>query len=71
MFLNSEVPLYCKLQGSRSALRPTHNASAPPRFISQKLFVKLFCKSQFPDKSVNVFFILTNIKNKLIDLCGN
>jgi len=36
-------------------------------FISQKVFIKSFCKSQFPQKSVNVSFIIT----KLTDLCGN
>ena len=40
-------------------------------FISQKVFVKLFCKCQFLHKSVNVSLITTNIKNKLQDLCGN
>ena len=29
-----------------------------------------FCKSQFPHESVNLSFIITNIKNKLTDLCG-
>ena len=32
---------------------------------------KSFCKSQLPHKYVNVSFTLTNIKNKLTDLCGN
>ena len=35
------------------------------------VFIKLFCKSQFPHKSVNLFFILVIIKDKLTDLCGN
>ena len=34
---------------------------------SHKVFVKLFFKSQFLHKSV----IITNVKNKLTDLCGN
>ena len=25
-------------------------------FISQKVFIKLFCRSQFPHESVNLFF---------------
>ena len=29
--------------------------------ISQKVFIKSFCKSQFPHKSVNLFFILVII----------
>ena len=30
-----------------------------------------FWKSQFPRKSVNVFSIIANIKNRLTNLCGN
>ena len=30
--------------------------------------MKSFCKSHFPHKSVNLSFIITNIKNKLIDV---
>ena len=36
--------------------------------ISQKVFVKSFRKSQFPHKSVNGSFLITNIKNKWTDL---
>jgi len=39
--------------------------------ISQKVFIKMFCKSQFLHKSVKLFFMLVNIKDKLKDLCGN
>ena len=39
--------------------------------ISPKLFMRLFCKSQFPHKSVNLSLIVTNVKNKLTDSCGN
>ena len=42
-----------------------------PGFISQKVFVNSFLKSQSPHKFVNLSFIITNIKNKLTDLCGN
>ena len=42
-----------------------------PTLISQKEFIKAFCKSGSPHKSVNLSFIVTNIKNKLTDLCGN
>ena len=42
-----------------------------PDLISQKVFIKSFCKSQFPHKSVNLFFISVMIKDKLTDLCGN
>ena len=39
--------------------------------ISQKVFMKLFCKSLFQQKCVNLVFILVIIKDKLTDLCGN
>ena len=38
--------------------------------ISHKVFVKLFCKRQFPHKFVNLFFILVIVKDKLTDLWG-
>ena len=39
--------------------------------ISQKAFIKLFYKSQFPHKPVNLSFISTNIKNTLMDWRGD
>ena len=39
--------------------------------ISQKVFIQLFCQSQFSRKSVNLFFITTDVKNTLTILCGN
>jgi hypothetical protein len=39
--------------------------------ISPKVFITSFCKSQFLHKSVNLSFIITYIKSKLTDLCGN
>jgi len=41
------------------------------RFISHKVLLKPFCKSQFPHKSVNLFFILVIVKDKLTDLWGS
>ena len=41
------------------------------KLISQKVFIKSFCRSQFPHKSVNSFLILVMIKDELTDLCGN
>ena len=35
------------------------------------LLFKSFCTSQFPHKSANLAFMITNIKNKLTNLCGN
>jgi hypothetical protein len=53
-------------------------------FISQKMFIKLFCISQFPHKSVslfsvftfphksiNLFYVLANMKNNLKDFWGS
>ena len=40
-------------------------------FISHKEFLKSFCKSQFPRKFVNLFFILGIVKDKLTDLLGS
>jgi len=40
-------------------------------FISQKVFIKSFCKNRFPHKSVNSFFTLAIIKSKLTELCVN
>jgi len=37
--------------------------------ISHTVFLKSFCRSQLPHKSVNLSFTITNIKNKLTDLC--
>ena len=40
-------------------------------FGSQKVFTKLFCKSRFPHKFVNLFFISATIEDKLTNLCGD
>ena len=39
--------------------------------ISHTVFLKSFCKSQFPHKSVNLFFTLVIAKDKLRDLWGS
>ena len=39
-----------------------------PESISQKVFTKSFCKSRFPYKSVETFFILVIIKGKLMGM---
>ena len=38
---------------------------------TQKEFIKSFCKSQFPHKSVNLFHILVIMKDKLTNLWGS
>jgi hypothetical protein len=35
------------------------------------VFIKSFFKSQFPHQFIHSSFIISNIKNKLTDLCGN
>jgi hypothetical protein len=40
------------------------------RFISHKVLLKSCCKSQFPHKSVNLFFILVIVKDMLTILWG-
>ena len=39
--------------------------------ISQKVFIRSFGRSQFPHKSVNLSFIITDVKHKLTDLRGH
>ena len=56
------------------ARRCTCRTCCPPaslqNLISQKVLISSLCKSLFPHKFVNLFFILV-IKDKLTDLCGN
>ena len=42
-----------------------------PRLSSQRLFIKWLLKSEFPQKFVNLSFIITGMKNTLTDLCEN
>jgi len=42
----------------------THHPCHPTMFILKQVFIKLFCKSQFPHKSVNLFFILVMMKDE-------
>ena len=41
------------------------------KLISHKVLSKSFCKSQFPHRFVNLFFIPVIVKDALTDLCGN
>ena len=36
--------------------------------VSRKVLSKSFCRSHFPHKFVNVFFILVMVKDQVIDL---
>ena len=49
----------------------TDGTRPPSEFISHEVFFKSFCKSQFPHKSVNLFFILVIVKDRLTDLWGS
>ena len=39
--------------------------------ISQKEVIKSFRSIHFPHKSLNLSFIITNVREELTDLCGN
>ena len=54
----------CRIQIDAVRLLHSYN------IFSQRLCEKYFSKRQFPHISVNLSFIITNIKNKLTDLCG-
>ena len=46
-------------------------AHAPERYDSRKVFFKSFCRSQFPHKFVNLFFILGIVKYQSTVLWGS
>jgi len=51
---------------------PWHIAGCGSRsFIAHKVFIKLFYKSQFPHKFVQLSFNITNIENKSTDVYEN
>jgi hypothetical protein len=56
---------------SDAFVRPELSSHTNPTLIAHKLFLKSFCGSQLPLKSVNLSFPITNIKKKLTDSCGN
>ena len=41
------------------------------KLIAHKVFLRSFCKIQLPHKSINLSTTITNMNNKLTDLCGN
>ena len=53
-----------------AALVATEELMRPQVFIPHIEFFQSFRKSQFPHKSVNLFFILVIVKDKLTDLWG-
>ena len=46
-------------------------AGSSHTLIWHKVSLKLFRKSQFPHKSVKLFFISVIVKDKCTNLCGN
>ena len=41
------------------------------RFISHKVFIKFFCISRFQPKSVNLFYMLVIVEDKLTNFGGS
>jgi len=64
-----EVPL--QTDPVRRVCSAAEKEIASSTFISHKGILKSLCKSQFPHKFVNVFFILLIVKDKLTDLWGS
>jgi hypothetical protein len=67
-------------QGQKQALNVLYVPSwldsgsvQPParEFISHKVFILSFCKSQSFHKSFNLSFTIAHIKNNLTNFCGN
>ena len=60
----------CRTCRSTSTTSQSGNSSSC-RFISHRVFLKSFCKGQHPHQSVDTFFILAMMQDKLTDLWGN
>jgi len=60
-----------RLEAVASRLVPIARQHVQRGLISQEVFMKTFSKSQFPHKSDNLSFVITNLKNTMTDLCGN
>ena len=76
------APRSSPLNHQTSGVRPWHIVSPPTLqthgvahqlagFISQKVLIKFFCTSEFPHKSVNLFFTSVMLKDKLTDFYWN
>ena len=84
MYKCTYIPVTCGRAGGRVCDGADNEAGTPQRiqqllserrgqgwnpvFISHKVFLSSFCRSQLPHKSVNLSFTITNKKNKLTDL---
>ena len=54
-----------------AGLRLKRSSLIPDHLISHRAFIKSFCKSEFPHKSVILSFMITYMKYTSTDLCGN
>jgi hypothetical protein len=61
----------CQLETRPCRCRSQIQIRSHQEFMSQRVFIQSLCRSQFTHKSVNWSFIITHVKNKLTDWCGN
>ena len=59
--------LFCAFSNPRFGT-PLHSRRLACKLISQKVFIKLFCKSRFPYKFVSLLFVLVMVKDMLTNL---
>ena len=55
---------------ARKSMEASHSSDLIHSDLTESV-CNVVLQSQFPHKSVNLFFILVKIKAKLTDLCGN
>ena len=74
----SVVPLYPPVDVLGVWCRPVSfgvtQSTDPPDFVSHTVFSNSFCRGRIPHKSVDVFFRMSNIKNRpyrIADLWGS
>jgi len=70
IWLEDEINLRT-IAGQHTGMCQHERDAIPCAFILHKVSLKSSCKSQFPHKSVNLFFILVIGKEKLTDLWGS
>jgi len=70
--LSRSLTLPSLSRGRRSLPLPSKKATRylPGTYLT-KVFLKSFCKSQFPHKFVNYFFTLVIVKDRFADLWGS
>ena len=66
-----DLGVYMSVRAYGSRFRTSGSAvNLALTLISNQVFSKSFCRSQLPQKSVNLSFTVTNTKNTLKDVCG-